>query len=376
VISSALVELRLTRFRSHTASTLELQAKPVVLFGPNGAGKTNILDAISLLAPGRGLRRAPYLQAVQRGCDEPWAIFAKLQHPDGQFDLGTGLEITTGGSRRLVRIDGASATAGALARLLRQVWLIPAQDRVFSGARGLRLKYYDRLVFSLFPDHGRASNAYDKALRGRQRLLDEGGADPAWLQGLEQQMAENGAKLIQNRLETCTRLTFEIEARNDSAFPKALLALEGEDELAIGSAREDEDLIELLQAGFAACRMRDSRAGRTLGGPHRADLAVRWQTKDMPAGECSTGEQKALLVGMALAHARAVTAAADTPPPLILLDEACAHLDEARRAALIEELCALQGQARLTGTDRSLFDAFGDRAQYFAVSEDGVSLAG
>jgi len=375
VITTALAQLRISQFRSHASVELELQAKPIVLFGPNGAGKTNILDAISLLAPGRGLRRAPYVQAIRHGSDTPWAIFAKLQHPDGAFDIGTGLEISQGGTRRLVRIDGSTATAGALARLLRQVWLTPAQDRIFSGARGLRLKYFDRLVFSLFPDHGSASNTYDKSLRNRQRLLDEGGADPAWLQGLEQQMAETGAKLIQNRADTVSRLVNEIQARSSSPFPKAALALEGENALAIGDGDPDTDLIELLRDGFATNRMGDSRAGRTLHGPHRADLAVSWLAKSMPASACSTGEQKALLVGMALAHARAVTSAADTPPPLILLDEACAHLDPDRRAALVEELSALEGQAWLTGTDRSLFDAFGDRAQFFAVSEAGVSPA-
>jgi len=373
VILTALVRLRLHEFRSHQLAELTLTPKPVVLFGPNGAGKTNILEAISLLAPGRGLRRALYSDAVRIGGNGPWALNADLIHPDGKFSLGTGLDPTASSNRRLVRIDGSTATASALGHLVRQVWLTPAQDRIFSGPRGLRLKYYDRLVFSLFPDHGQAVSHYEKAMRGRQRLLDEGGAEPAWLDGLEQQMAKAGAQVHQARAETLRRLIAEIAKRPQSAFPKADLAITGEDQLASFATSQLSDCEELLRDGFANARKLDTRAGRTLHGPHRADLAVNWSAKNIPAKDCSTGEQKALLVGLALAHARAVTADRDAPPPLILLDEACAHLDADRRAALVEELCLLGGQAWLTGTDRSLFEAFGDRAQFFKVLETGIT---
>ncbi|PHR56966.1 MAG: DNA replication/repair protein RecF [Robiginitomaculum sp.] len=371
-METALVALSLNRFRSHTDAQFELSPKPVVLFGANGTGKTNVLEAISLLAPGRGLRRAPYAQAVQRGSDQPWAIHAVLAHPDGEFQIGTGLTPSANGQSRRVRIDGQNASAGALARLVRQVWLTPAQDRIFSGPRGVRLKYFDRLVFSLFPGHGRAVNAYEKALRNRQRLLDEGRADPAWLDGLEQQMAEFGAQIHQARAETVRRLRLEIESRAEGAFPKADLAISGHEVLASFTMEQEPKIEATLKDALAQHRELHAKAGRTLHGPHRADLAVAWGAGEMPAADCSTGEQKALLVGLSLAHARAVTADAQAPPPLILLDEACAHLDENRRAALIEEINQLQGQAWLTGTDRSLFEAFGDHAQFFELSDVGI----
>lgn len=364
---TALLRLSLHRFRSHTQLEFDLLPKPVVLFGANGAGKTNILEAISLLAPGRGLRHLPYHDALQHESDAPWAIHADLHVPDGTFSIGTGLQINGNSSKRTVRIDGSTTSAGALARLVRQVWLTPAQDRIFSGARGLRLKFYDRLVFSMFPEHGKAVSSYEKALRQRQKLLDEPAAEPAWLHGLEQQMAEYGAKMIDNRAQTLARLQTEIDSRSSSPFPQADLALLSDADLAVPRENEPKQIKNWLLAGFADTRRQDTRAGRTLSGPHRANLAVSWRAKQMPASDCSTGEQKALLVGLTLAHARAVTAQKDTSPPLILLDEACAHLDASRRAALIEELCALSGQAWLTGTDRSLFEAFGKRAQYLPI---------
>lgn len=370
---TALVRLELHRFRSHVFAEFNLTTEPVVLFGANGAGKTNILEAISLLAPGRGLRRATYQEVGQRNSDQPWAIHASLKLPDGDFSVGTGLDGQS--NRRLVRIDGSTSPAGALGRLLRQVWLTPAQDRIFSGPRGTRLRFFDRLVFSLFPDHGKVVSSYEKAMRQRQKLLDEGGTDPAWLTGLEQQMASFGSKMICNRMQTLLRLRSQIEARNDSAFPQAGLELMSDADLAV-SADSDTDLVEnRLLMGFVETRANDARAGRTLSGPHRADLAVSWPAKQMPAGDCSTGEQKALLVGLTLAHARAVTADSNSSPPLILLDEACAHLDVDRRAALIEELCQLKGQAWLTGTDRDLFAKFADKAQFFEVSETGIIQA-
>jgi len=367
---TALVRLQLHRFRSHRLAEFELSSAPVILFGANGAGKTNILEAISLLAPGRGLRRATYQEAGQRNSDAPWAINAELQLPDRNFSVGTGLDGHS--NRRLVRIDGSNSTAGALGRLLRQVWLTPAQDRIFSGPRGTRLRFFDRLVFSLFPDHGKAVSSYEKAMRGRQKLLDDGGSDPAWLSGLEQQMANFGANMIINRDQTILRLRLQIKARSDSAFPQAGLELQSDADLAVTDNSDAKEVEAWLLEGFTASRNIDAKAGRTLSGPHRADLAVHWPAKQMPASDCSTGEQKALLVGLTLAHARAVTADSNSSPPLILLDEACAHLDIDRRAALIDELCQLKGQAWLTGTDRDLFAKFNDDAQFFEVSETGI----
>jgi len=373
VNETALVRLKLHWFRSHELAEFELISEPVVLFGANGAGKTNILEAISLLAPGRGLRRATYQEVGQRNSDQPWAINAELKLPDGDFSVGTGLDGQS--NRRLVRIDGSNSTAGALGRLLRQVWLTPAQDRIFSGPRGTRLRFFDRLVFSLFPDHGKAVSSYEKAMRGRQKLLDDGGYDSAWLSGLEQQMASFGANMIINRDQVILRLRSQVKARNDSAFPQAELELQSDADLAVTSKTEITEVAAWLLDGFAATRNIDAKAGRTLSGPHRADLAVSWPAKQMPASDCSTGEQKALLVGLTLAHARAVTADSNSSPPLILLDEACAHLDVDRRAALIDELCQLKGQAWLTGTDRNLFTKFANKAQFFEVSETGITRA-
>ncbi len=372
MISTALVHLSLSRFRSHTNTELDIEPKPVILFGANGIGKTNILEAVSLLTPGRGLRRKRLSDATQHGSSQPWAVHAKLSRQDGIFSIGTGLETLSNGHRRLVRVDGSHASAGALAQLMRQVWLTPAQDRIFSGARGLRLKFFDRLVFSLFPEHAKAVSSYEKAMRQRQKLLDDGGAEPAWLDGLEQQMAQFALVLMQNRNQTMQRLIQEIESSPASAFPKADLELVGENELAVLTAKNPIDE-NALRTSFGKARHNDTRAGRCLTGPHRADLRVSWAVKQMPASECSTGEQKALLVGLTLAHAKAVSAHQQACAPIILLDEACAHLDERRRAALIDELCQLKGQAWLSGTDRSLFEHFGNRAQFFEIKETGAT---
>ena len=369
---SALTTLRLHNFRSYEALDLELDPRPVVLFGANGAGKTNILEAISYLAPGRGLRRAALEAPVRHGCaGGAWAVHAVLVNEAGErFALGTGLDAQK--RTRRVRIDGQSARAGALAEILRLVWLTPAQDRLFAGPRSARLRFFDRLVLSLHPGHGRAAAAYERAMRERQKLLEEGGADPAWLASCEQHMAEAGAAMMAARADTLERLQSEIDARSDSQFPQAVLSLEAlyEDAPSPSHGACTQALAEI----FKAARRRDARAGRALCGPHRADLQVVWRAKDMPAALCSTGEQKALLIGLTLAHARAVAARTNTPAPLLLLDEACAHLDPDRRAALAAEVCAMAGQAWLTGTDRSLFEAFGADAQVFEIAE-GAALA-
>jgi DNA replication and repair protein RecF len=369
---SALTALHLTDFRSYAALELSLDERPVVLFGANGAGKTNILEALSLLAPGRGMRRVPLDAPVRQDCASgAWGVHAVLQRgEDAPFALGTGLDAQK--RTRRVRIDGQNAKAGDLADLIRLVWLTPAQDRLFAGPRGARLRFFDRLTLSLHPRHGRAASDYERAMRDRQRLLDEGGSDNAWVEACEQQMAETGAKIMRARADTLTHLQTEIDARSASAFPQANLNLEALYDDA--PASDAQDLAPALAEIFAHSRPRDAAAGRCLSGPHRANLDVIWRAKAMPAKLSSTGEQKALLIGLTLAHARAVAAKADTPAPLVLLDEACAHLDEGRRAALIDEVCAMQGQGWLTGTDQTLFAAFGDRAQFFEV-KNGTAIA-
>ncbi len=364
---SALTALQLQDFRSYAALALTLDERPVVLFGANGAGKTNILEAISFLAPGRGMRRAALDAPVRHGCASgAWGVHAQLKHDeDDPFALGTGLDPQK--RSRRVRIDGQNARPSALADLLRLVWLTPAQDRLFAGPRGARLRFFDRLVLSLHPEHGRNATAYERAMRDRQRLLDEGGADPAWLQACEQQMAEAGVKIMCARADALAHLQEQINARAQSAFPQADLHLEAlyEDAPEVTAP----DLLDALVQGFSRGRHRDGAAGRCLSGPHRANLHVLWRAKAMPAALSSTGEQKAMLIGLTLAHARAVAAKDNTPAPLVLLDEACAHLDANRRAALIDEVCAMQGQGWLTGTDQHLFEAFGDRGQCFEVAE-------
>lgn len=374
-MSTALSSLVLTRFRSHAHAKLETDGLPAVLFGPNGSGKTNILEAISLLSPGRGLRTASWMDVLQLNSADPWAVHAELRRTHEHFSIGTGLERVPAhgqAGRRIVRIDGETERPGALAELLRIVWLTPAQDRIFSGGRTARLKWYDRLVVSLIPGHARAAAAYERAMRERQKLLEDFRAESSWIAGLEQEMAKAGAEMLVNRQETLLALQRELNERKGGPFPHADIALESDEDFAVTDGLNGDTLEDDYFDQLKSVRRRDAKVGRALSGPHRANLAVTWAEKSMPAGLSSTGEQKALLVAMTLAHGRAVIRAKNTPSPLILLDEACAHLDPDRRAALIAELQSLSGQAWLTGTDRSLFDAFGEKAAFFQLSGTGV----
>jgi DNA replication and repair protein RecF len=371
--------LTLTDFRNHAALDLQLDARPVCLFGPNGAGKTNLIEALTMLAPGRGLRGAGLMEVARDGGGEraqPWAVSARVIRDGDDTMLGAGAERTPeGGLKRMARRDGRPATASELGDGARMTWLTPAMDRLWSGPAGDRRKFFDRLTLSRAPEHGQAAVAYERALRERTRLLSERVFDDAWLGGLEREMAAHGAAIAAARVETLARLQEAIDMRPDGAFPKAVLALEGllEQRFANGakSADVEEDFSELLRD----VRGRDSGAGRALDGPHRSDLLARHAAKDMPADQCSTGEQKALLIGLSLAQARALADDPGAGPALILIDEAAAHLDSIRRAALYEELLAGAGQAWLTGTDENLFEAFGDRAQRFEVRDGSVSAA-
>lgn len=373
---SHLAALRLTRFRSYAGAELALDGRPVVLFGANGAGKTNILEAVSLLSPGRGMRSASVEEIARRGPDGlpegPWAISVDISTDGDIFRAGVGQD-PGAPSRKLIRLHGESAAQGDLAALVRVAWLTPAQDRIFAGPRGERLKFFDRLVLALRPDHGVSATRYEQAMRERSKLLEEGRFDPAWLDGLETEMVERGVALAEARAQLLSHLQTAIDERPEGAFPKADLALAGENsgglEARLLGGADIFAVAEDFTIALKDARRRDAAAGRALTGPHRTDFAARHRAKAMPAGDCSTGEQKALLVGLALAHARALSAGRGGAPPLLLLDEAAAHLDRERRAALVEELLALGVQAWLTGTDRELFEAFADRAQHFAVSE-------
>jgi DNA replication and repair protein RecF len=369
--------LTLTDFRNHAALDLQLDGRPVCLFGPNGAGKTNILEALTMLAPGRGLRTASLTDVARAGDEfraQPWAVSARIALDGEETIVGAGAERTPeGGVKRVARRDGQPATAADLAEAARMTWLTPAMDRLWSGPAGDRRKFFDRLTLARASEHGHAAAAYERAMRERQRLLSERNFDESWLAGLEREMSAHGAAIAAARVETLHRLQTAIDARPDGAFPKALLELEGlleaRFENGAASADVEEDFAELLRD----VRGRDAGAGRALDGPHRSDLLARHAAKDMPADQCSTGEQKALLVGLTLAQARALAGDPGAGPSLILIDEAAAHLDGIRRAALFDELLANAGQAWLTGTDENLFEAFGDRAQRFEVRDGRVS---
>lgn len=366
----SLSRLRVTDFRSYDRAGLDLDARPVVLTGENGAGKTNLLEAVSLLVPGRGLRAVPFSELCRKHGAGGWAVSADVF--DGQTDMriGTGIEPQEGGAgetrTRQVRIDGqVQSSAGVLAEYVRIVWLTPAMDRLFVEAASGRRRFLDRLVMGFDPSHGTRVNAYERAMRDRNRLLADNVRDTSWLGALEAGMAEHGVAIAATRLDCVARLKGAIAATQEGAFPKAVLALEGglESDLSNSVAVDVED-----QFARHLCEMRnrDQGAGRALEGPHRSDLLVRHEAKDMEADKCSTGEQKALLIGMILANAR-LLARHTGLAPILLLDEVAAHLDRDRRAALFDEITALGAQAWMTGTDRSLFEAIEPRAQCFHV---------
>lgn len=377
---TAITRLSLAYFRSHRALTIETDGRPVALYGPNGAGKTNIVEAVSMLSPGRGLRRAMAEELIRRPEAIGWKVSALLRRRGGAAagDMTTEVATTVAapGQRRSVEIDGKTASQTALGALAPMVWLTPAMDRLWMEGAAERRRFLDRAALTFAPDHGDHALAYEKAMRERNRLLKEGGADPGWLTALEAQMARAGARLAQRRAETADRLT-RAQARAATVFPRADIAVEGPAEarfaaaLTAGRAPDDEAAAAeaALAEGFAAGRAADERAGRALTGPHRSDLSARYAEKDVEARLCSTGEQKAILISLILATARAL-AAETGAAPILLLDEVAAHLDAARRAALFDEICALEAQAWMTGTGAGLFEALGDRGEMREVAPE------
>tara|TARA_R110002110_G_scaffold415612_6_gene652108 strand:+ start:136176 stop:137396 length:1221 start_codon:yes stop_codon:yes gene_type:complete len=372
--------LDLTNFRSYAALRLDIGPSPVVLTGANGAGKTNLLEALSFLAPGRGLRRAalPDVARVHAGAAaSSWAVAARVEGRDGVVALGTGMEASPNGgsARRAVRIDGEPARGqAAFAERLSMIWLAPDMDRLFMEGGSGRRRFVDRMVYGFDPEHARRIAVYEQATRGRQKLLREGSGDSVWLAAEEETMATTGIAISAARREVVARLDAAITADADARtrpFPRAGLAFEGEVEawLAAAPALEAEDR---LRDTLAAGRARDADAGRALHGPHRSDLVVHNHDKDMAAALCSTGEQKALLIAIVLAHAHLLGLTRGAAP-VLLLDEVAAHLDQERRAALAERILSLGAQAWLTGTDRSLFEAFGADAQIFEVNAGAVA---
>ena len=375
---SYISKLTLTNFRNYAALSLDLAPGAVVLSGDNGAGKTNLLEAISFLTPGRGLRRAPYADVAREGGDGGFALHARIEGPEGQVEIGTGISggDTAGEGGRKVRINGAPArSAEDMLEWLRVVWLTPAMDGLFPGPAADRRRFLDRLVLAIDPGHGQRALDYEKAMRGRNRLLTEGSRDGAWFDAIETQMAETGVAIAAARSELVRLLTAMIDRLPGSGpFPQADISLAGDLEGALGDAPA-VDVEERYRAALANGRERDRAAGRTLDGPHRSDLLVRHRPKSMPAELCSTGEQKALLVGIVLSHAR-LTGEMSGLTPILLLDEIAAHLDAGRRAALFSILEELNCQAFMTGTDAALFSSLAGRAQFLTVDHGSVEPTG
>lgn len=355
----AVESLNLSHFRSHQVVQIACDARPIAIYGANGAGKTNILEAVSLLSPGRGVRRASAEEMTRRPEALGWKVKSVMRSQDRLHEVETWSE---NGSARQVRIDGKAATQVMLGRIARVLWLIPAMDRLWiEGADGRR-RFLDRMTLSFRPSHANNVLAYEKNMRERNRLLKDQVQDAHWYRAIEGQMAEAGVKIRAARVEALMHIHASQEC-TETAFPTANLTLTNAENVEIPESSED------LAALLASYRGRDIAAGRTLAGPHRDDLYGVFAAKDVPAKDSSTGEQKALLISLILANGRALKEQTGIPP-IMLLDEVAAHLDAGRRAALYDEICALGSQAWMTGTGPELFEEFGARAQHLLVSEN------
>lgn len=368
--SLAVTRLDLVDFRSYRELHLQVPAGPVALVGPNGAGKTNLLEALSFLAPGKGLRRARGREVERKGAQGPWAVSAELATPNDMLRIGTG---RGDAEKRIVRIDGKPMRGQAgLAAHLAVVWLTPEMDRLFAEGAGARRRFLDRLAYAFDPEHATQVASYEHALRERARLLADGSADIDWLAALEDSLARHGVAIAIARAQIVARLDRAAGA-NVGPFPTPSLALGGEIE-ALCATMPALALEDFARARLASDRSRDAQSGTTAFGPHRGDLAVMWREKNAPAAQLSTGEQKALLVSLVLAHAREL-AAERGAPPLLLLDEIAAHLDPARRAHLFDELLALGAQFWASGADPEAFAPLAGRAHLLRVEAGGIVAA-
>jgi len=380
----AVNRLTLTNFRCYTQQRLDVDTRPIVLTGPNGAGKTNLLEALSFLVPGRGLRRAKLSEITRRTADgalaaQQWAVAAKLRIGEDEIDIGTGCEIDVidsangsgrGRDKRVTKIDGTVVKNQAeLGRYTSAQWLTPQMDRLFlEGASGRR-RFVDQLIYGLDPEHAGPVAAYEHSLRSRNKLLREGNLDPEWLDSIEESMARHGIAIAVRRLEVVARLQAVCRV-GSGAFPGAEIAMAGlvEDWLANEPALAAEDH---LRAALQASRQGDTNGGATSVGPHRSDFAVRHGETGMAAEICSTGEQKALLIGIVLAAARLQTEERGYTP-LLLLDEITAHLDKARRESLFDIILELGAQAWITGTEDEIFAPLGQQVQHFAIRQGEI----
>ena len=372
---SRIHRLTLTHFRNYRVASLEARGDVVVLVGPNGAGKTNCIEAISFLSPGRGLRRANLEDVADNQGDGSWAVSAEVEGALGLATLGTGIDapVADASVSRRCRIDREPvASATAFGDHLRMVWLTPAMDGLFSGPASERRRFFDRLVLAIDSEHSARVSALDRSLRSRNRLLEVRNYDDHWCDAIERETAELAVAVAAMRGQTALRLAAMLRARGEaSAFPSAEIALDGwmENALMSESATAVEDRYrDILRKG----RARDAIAGRTLDGPHLTDLQVIYAPKNMPARDASTGEQKALLIGLVLAHAGLVAEMTGIAP-LLLLDEVVAHLDPRRRAALFDELSKLGAQVWMTGADPAAFADVGSSGEIFGVDSGQIT---
>ncbi len=371
----AVRQLRLDEFRSYADLRIEIDAAPVVLTGRNGAGKTNLLEALSFLSPGRGLRQAKLGEVARWQGSGVWAVSARIETPDGLCEIATGLvpgEGNEGRERRVVKIDGVVSGAVDLAAVSGMLWLTPAMDRLFIEGPSGRRRFLDRLVFGLDPEHARRVNAYEKAMRERSRLLREGRIDPAWLGTIEERMAKTGTAVAVARRAVAERLS-AASAVGGGPFPKAEIGIAGLLEEWL-DAMPEAQVNACFRARLGETRTRDAEAGGAFDGPHRSDLFARHWASGALAEQCSTGEQKALLVSIVLANAR-LQAAERGAVPILLLDEIAAHLDADRRAALFDLVIELGAQAWITGTDPDLFAGLRHRGRFYAIDEGRIGNA-
>jgi DNA replication and repair protein RecF len=374
--ASRIHRLSLTHFRNYRAAALEARGDVVVLVGPNGAGKTNCLEAISFLSPGRGLRRATLDDVADIQGDGSWAVSAEVEGALGLATLGTGIDAPgaeAASTSRRCRIDREPvSSATAFGDHLRMVWLTPAMDGLFTGAASERRRFFDRLVLAIDSEHSSRVSALDRSLRSRNRLLEVRNFDDHWCDAIERETAELAVAVAATRGQTLTRLAAMLRARGaQSAFPSAEIALDGwmENALLSETAVSVEDR---YRETLRNSRARDAAAGRTLDGPHLTDLQVIYAPKNMPARDASTGEQKALLIGLVLAHANLVAEMTGITP-LLLLDEVVAHLDPGRRAALFTELAKLGAQVWVTGADPAAFAEVGPSGEIFDVENGRIA---
>jgi DNA replication and repair protein RecF len=368
--------LTLSNFRNYRVATLEAGSRPIVLYGPNGAGKTNLLEAISFLAPGRGLRRAMLEEVACNEGDGSWAVSAEVEGALGLATLGTGIERKAedgATAQRKYRVDREPVgTAGAFSDHVRIIWMVPAMDSLFTGAPSERRRFLDRLSTAIDSEHSSRVNAFERALRSRNRLLEDPRPDAHWLDAVEHETAELAVAVASLRAETVGRLSAALSARTRSAFPPTDIALNGwMDNLlpAEPAVVVEERYREKLREN----RGRDAAAGRTLDGPHLTDLAVIYAQKGIAAADASTGEQKALLIGLVLAHARLIAEMTGSAP-ILLLDEVVAHLDPSRRSALHGELAQLGAQVWMTGADPALFAEIKSQATLVEVQSGHLQV--